>query len=105
MKRGVARFAQYAKLASPPDSPSAALLDDLKGRRERVCPSECTAREVEVGGRCVARACARGETVGRNGACVAKPAAPRQAVANAAPKTHEPAKGHCFSFNGNQYCE
>ncbi len=105
MKRGVARFAQYARLASPPDSPSAALLDDLKGRRDRVCPSECTAREVEVGGRCVARACGRGETVGRNGACVPKPAAPHQAAANAAPKAHEPVKGHCFSFNGNQYCE
>ncbi len=107
MKRGVARFAQYAKLTSPPDSPSAALLDDLKGRRERVCPSECSPREVEVGGRCVARTCGVGEIVGRNGACVARPAAPRQAVANAAPKARAaaPAKGHCFSFNGNQYCE
>lgn len=107
MKRGVAQFAQYAKLTSPPDLPSAALLDDLKGRRERVCPSECSPREVEVGGRCVARTCGVGEIVGRNGACVARPAAPRQAVANAAPKARAaaPAKGHCFSFNGNQYCE
>lgn len=81
MKRGVARFAQYAKLASAPDSPSASLLDDLKARRDRICPSECSPRETEVGGRCVAKTCGRGEFLSRTGACVAKPAAPREAVA------------------------
>lgn len=105
MKRGVARFAQYAKLAAAPDAPSASLLDDLKARRDRVCPSECSLRETEVGGRCVAKTCGRGEILSRTGACVAKPAAPREAVANAAPKAREISKGRCFSFNGNQYCE
>lgn len=105
MRLGVARYARYAKLAAPPEAPDAALLDGLKGQHERVCPPECSAREVVADGRCVAKACARGEILARNGACVARPAAPRVAAAREAVKAPAAAKGHCFSFNGNQYCE
>jgi hypothetical protein len=105
MQRGVVRYARYAKLASPPDAPNAALLDGLKGQRDRLCPSECSAREVEWGGRCVAKTCGPGEFLARNGACVARPpAAPRVANARDAAKATAP-KGRCFNFNGNQYCE
>ena len=105
-RRGLARFAQYAKLTAAPDSPSATLLDDLKGRRDRLCPSECLVGEVETGGRCVAKACGRGEILSRTGLCISRPVAHRETTANLAPKAHEPAsKAHCFSFNGNQYCE
>jgi hypothetical protein len=105
MQRSVVRYARYAKLASPPDAPNAALLDGLKGQRDRVCPSECSAREVEWGGRCVAKTCGPGEFLARNGACVARPpAAPRVAAARDAAKVTAP-KGRCFNFNGNQYCE
>jgi uncharacterized caspase-like protein len=105
MRLDVARYARYAKLAAPPEAPDAALLEGLKGQRERVCPPECSAREVVEDGRCVAKACARGEILARNGACVARPAAPRVAAAREAVKAPVAAKGHCFSFNGNQYCE
>jgi hypothetical protein len=106
MQRGVVKYARYAKLASPPDAPDAALLDGLRGQRDRVCPSECSAREVEAGGRCVAKTCGPGEYLARNGACVARPpAAPRVAVARDAAKVTAAPKGRCFNFNGNQYCE
>ena len=104
MKRGVARFAQYAKLASAGLAVRRAARRS-EGRRDRVCPSECSAREVEVGGRCVAKACGRGEIhrTERPLRRQARRAAPggRQRRAEA----HGSAKGHCFSFNGNQYCE
>jgi uncharacterized caspase-like protein len=110
MQGVVAKYARYAKLAAPPDAPSATLLDDLKNQHERVCPSECSAREVESGGRCIARTCGAGEYLTRAGACAPRPvAAPRVAAAREArPKAAAPSggsKGHCFSFNGNQYCE
>jgi uncharacterized caspase-like protein len=108
MQRTVAKYARYAKLASPPDSPNAAFLEDLKSKPNRVCPSECSAREVELGNRCVAKICAPGEYLAQNGACAPRPAAPPKRVAT----SHEGArpaapasKGHCFSFSGTQYCE
>lgn len=103
-RRGVARFVQYAKLASAPDAPNGPLLDDLKARHDRLCPSECAFGEVEAGGRCVAKTCGRGEVLSRTGVCVARPAARRETAVNAAPKAAAKS-GHCFSFNGNQYCE
>ncbi len=105
MQRGVARYVQYAKLGSSPGEPSAALLDGLKGRRARVCPSECSAREIESNGRCVAKTCGPGEILTRNGACVARPAPPRVAAAREVAKGPVASKSHCFTFGGNQYCE
>ncbi len=109
MQRTVAKYARYAKLASPPDAPSVALLENLEQQRDRVCPSECSAREVESGGRCVAKTCAANEYLTKTGACVPRPpATPHIAAMRATgPKADAPSsgKGHCFNFNGNQYCE
>lgn len=109
MQRGVARYTRYAKLASLPDAPTAELLDGLKGQRERVCPSECSPRETEVGGRCVAKSCGAGERLSKNGQCAPKLApTPRVASSHDAPSARAATatpKGHCFNFNGNQYCE
>jgi uncharacterized caspase-like protein len=106
MKRGLAKYALYAKLDSPPQAPSVALLEDLKGRHDRLCPADCSAREVSIGGRCVAKTCGRGEVLNRLGQCGAKPAAPHELAARSGPAPAKPGGGgHCFVFNGNQYCE
>jgi hypothetical protein len=104
MKRGVAKYALYAKLGSPPATPNLALLEDLKGRRDRLCPADCSAREIEVGGRCVAKTCGHNEMLSRTGLCIPRPVAPHETAA-AAPPHASAGKGHCFVFNGNQYCE
>jgi Caspase domain len=104
MKRSLAKYALYAKLDSPPQAPSITLLEDLKGRHDRLCPPDCSAHEVSIGGRCVAKTCGHGEILNRQGQCVAKPAPPEVAARSAGPA--KPAGGgHCFVFNGNQYCE
>jgi class 3 adenylate cyclase len=53
MTSGVARYTLYARLGSPPKAPTLGMLQDLKGRTDRLCPLECSPREVAVGGRCV----------------------------------------------------
>ena len=107
MQLSVVKYALYAKLAATPAGPDEALLESLKGQRGRICPLECPANETAVDGRCVAKSCAPGEVMGRDGACQKRPiatrvVAPRKAAPAAAPA---PAKGHCFNFNGSQYCE
>ncbi|HXW21071.1 MAG TPA: caspase family protein [Roseiarcus sp.] len=104
MKRSLAKYALYAKLDPPPQTPSTDLLDDMKGRRDRLCPPDCSAHEVSIGGRCVAKACGHGEILNRQGQCVAKPA-PKEVATRAAGPAKPAAGGHCFVFNGNQYCE
>jgi hypothetical protein len=114
------RYANFAKAAPSPDQ---TLLDDMQKRRAALCPPECSPREVAVGGRCVARACPGGAFLSRSGACVQQQAPrhiPRQATeeddsppphsarARSSPRaapSHSGGGGHCFSFNGNQYCE
>jgi uncharacterized caspase-like protein len=130
VRLGLAEYARYAKLSATPSAPDGVLLDSLKTLRERVCPLQCAAGEVAVNGRCVAAGCPRGEALGRDGACYLLPA-PRVTAAReaerpattrstvpreeraAAPRKPKPAPreaarasgGHCFSFNGAQYCE
>jgi hypothetical protein len=130
VRLGLAEYARYAKLSATPSAPDDVLLDSLKNLRERVCPLQCAAGEVAVNGRCVAAGCPRGESLGRDGTCYPLPAprvtaareAERPAVTRstvpreeraAAPRKPKPAPreavrasgGHCFSFNGSQYCE
>jgi uncharacterized caspase-like protein len=107
VRLGVAEFARYAKLAATPTLPDAALLDSLKGMRDRVCPLECSPRETAVNGRCVAKACPRGEVLSRDGHCLARPA-PSHAIAAREvdrPQARAPSRSRCFNFNGTQYCE
>ena len=108
MKLGVAKYARYANLGSPPSTPTNALLEELKRRSAGFCPPQCTAREVIVSGRCVAKNCGPDEILNDAGVCAAKPK-PRVAVNAAPPSVGAPAKrapaAHCLVFNGNQYCE
>jgi uncharacterized caspase-like protein len=110
MRVGVAKYAHYAKLDSPPAAPTVALLEDLRRRGAAFCPPQCSAREILVGSRCVAKTCARDEFLSDSGACVAKPKPrPRVAANRVSPSAIAPARrapaGHCLVFNGNQYCE
>ena len=130
VRLGLAEYARYARLTATPSAPDGVLLDSLKNLRERVCPLQCAIGEVAVNGRCVAAGCPRGEALGRDGNCYPLPA-PRVTAAReaerpatnrstvpreeraAAPRKPKPAPreavrasgGHCFSFNGTQYCE
>ena len=130
VRLGLAEYARYAKLSATPSSPDGFLLDSLKTVRERICPLQCAAGEVVVKGRCVAAGCPRGQILGHDGNCYPLPAprvtaareAERPAVTRStvpreerapAPRKPKPAPreavrasgGHCFSFNGSQYCE
>ena len=135
VRLGLAEYARYAKLSATPSAPDSVLLDSLKSVRERICPLQCAAGEVAVNGRCVAAGCPRGQSLGRDGNCYPLPAprvtaareperpvitrstAPREERAQAprrpkpAPREAEQTRvrpasgGHCFSFNGAQYCE
>ena len=130
VRLGLEEYARYAKLSATPSAPDGVLLDSLKNLRERVCPLQCGAGEVAVNGRCVAAGCPGGEALGRDGVCYRLPAprvtaareAERPAVTRstvpreeraAASRKPKPAPreavrasgGHCFSFNGSQYCE
>jgi len=108
MRLGVAKYAHYAKLESQPTAPTAALLEDLKRRGAGFCPPQCLAREILVGGRCVAKSCAPDQILNGSGVCASKPKA-RVAINRVSPSVGAPAKrtpaGHCLVFNGNQYCE
>ena len=115
MRKALANYARHANLAAPPDAPSAELLESLKQKHDRVCPSECSAREVELNGKCVAKTCGPHEYLNKAGACVEAPRvveAPRPRPPVVRKATPEPAasapsgnRSHCFSFNGSQYCE
>jgi hypothetical protein len=135
VRLGLAEYARYAKLSATPSAPDGALFDSLKSRRDRLCPLECAAGEVAVNGRCVAAGCPPGQALARDGNCYPRPAprvtAAREAASPSAatrpsasreaqptPRKPKPAPreasqtrvrpaagGHCFSFNGAQYCE
>ena len=57
MRLGIAKYARYANLGSPPAAATTALLEELKRRGIGFCPPQCTAREAVVGGHCVAKTC------------------------------------------------
>ena len=120
LRLGVAKYLRYANLSKAVPSPDQQLLDDMKARRAGLCPPECSAGEVLIGGQCVVRTCPAGATLTRAGRCAlkptpiqheasatrsARPAAPDEDVPEPRHHAHAGAAGHCFSFNGNQYCE
>jgi uncharacterized caspase-like protein len=87
-KASVQKFIKYAKLPLPADEPAQSFLDAVRAQPERVCPLECGAREAERNGRCVAKACAAGERLNRDGDCVARPEPKpaRHAIVDMAPR-------------------
>ncbi len=117
VRLGLAEYARYAKLSATPPSPDSALLDNLKSLRDRLCPLECSSGEIVVNGRCVSPRPGPHVTAARALERPPAPSAPRvkrapatrklRAAAREANSTHVRAAsgGHCFSFNGTQYCE
>jgi hypothetical protein len=63
------KFAIYAKLAISGSDPTIELLDAVRRRSDRVCPLECTVRQVEKDGRCITKTCPSGSVLGRGGEC------------------------------------
>jgi hypothetical protein len=52
-KSSIAKFVKYAELSAAPDDPAIDFLNILRGKTGRVCPLECSAREIEKDGECV----------------------------------------------------
>jgi uncharacterized caspase-like protein len=69
MKSSVNKFVKYAKLSTAPREPEIDFLESLRGHAARVCPLECSPREVERNRRCVTKSCPSGSTLGSNGNC------------------------------------
>jgi len=55
-KEALGSFARHAKMSMPTEEPSAAALEALASRKDRVCPLDCDKGEREVNGKCVAEA-------------------------------------------------
>lgn len=68
VKPSLGKFAKFAKL-SPPEQPGSDLLDLIRGRSDRVCPLECSARQTESNGRCITRTCPSNSMLDENGSC------------------------------------
>ncbi|MCJ2025147.1 caspase domain-containing protein [Methylobacterium sp. J-067] len=69
-KKGLATLARYASL-SVPAGPTAAYLEALRARPDRICPLVCSPLETEQGGHCVRRSCGPGEILDMAGDCTA----------------------------------
>ena len=54
-KQALAEFSRHAKVSLPGDAPTAAALEAVQARKERVCPLKCGKGEVEDDGECVAK--------------------------------------------------
>jgi len=112
--RAVREFARLAHL-DVPGAPTSEFLDVLKRQSGRICPLTCSARQVERDGVCVAKSCPRGERLDADGDCVApkpKRVAQERSVRPAAARPPAPARapapaarGRCFNFNGQSFCE
>ena len=114
VRLGLAEYARHSKLSATPSLPDSVLLDNLKTLNDRVCPLECSPGEIVLNGRCTARPASRVTATREVEAPRSTPReervpAPRkrQSAAREAGATHvRPASnGHCFTFNGAQYCE
>lgn len=67
-KPSLGKFAKFARL-SPPEQPGADLLDMIRRRSDRVCPPECSARQTESNGRCIAKTCPSDQVLDDDGSC------------------------------------
>ena len=66
------RYGKYAKLSLSSFEPSGALLEDMKSRKDRICPIQCGARYNLKNGRCVRKTCARNQVLTKRGNCITK---------------------------------
>lgn len=65
----IAKLARHAKLQTAPEQPSIEFLDAIRRSTARVCPLECSLRQVEKDGACIAKVCPRGQLLTNNGRC------------------------------------
>jgi len=63
------RFLRLSRGAVPATSPTIELLDAIREKSGRVCPLECSARQVERDGRCVTKLCPAGFVLNDRGGC------------------------------------
>ncbi|MGH6816418.1 MAG: caspase family protein [Hyphomicrobiaceae bacterium] len=75
-------FARHSKVSPVGEEPSVVALDAVSSQKDRVCPLECGAGEVEVDGRCVTRETRKRPKLKSKAAAVAPPEPPpkRKAV-------------------------
>lgn len=69
-KSSLDKFAKYAKLSAAPADPDRDLLIILRSKTDRVCPLECSTREVARDGQCVPKTCTSGYEPDDDGDCV-----------------------------------
>jgi len=81
VKGAVADVIRNASLAQPPATPSPEFLLFLKGQTDRLCPLNCSPREIARNGQCVAKTCGPGEAMNPKGECIVIPAARPQPLA------------------------
>jgi uncharacterized caspase-like protein len=95
------KFAHHARVAPPGDGLTNDTLDALRRSPARLCPLQCSPREVEKDGRCVAKTCAAGQRLGADGSCT-----PVNAGRSNSNRSATPSPGRkCFVFGGRNYCE
>jgi hypothetical protein len=68
-KSSLKKFVKYAKLSDASADPAIDLLNALRGKTGRICPLECSARETEKNGECVAKTCPSGSRLDSDGDC------------------------------------
>jgi hypothetical protein len=68
-RSSVRKFVKYANLSKGPHEPDADFLQSIRSKSQRVCPIECTARQIERNGHCVAKTCPRGTILDDSGSC------------------------------------
>ena len=91
--------------------PDESLLKTLQKDKGRICPLNCSAREVEKNGECVAKTCESGFRLNNAGECVSAPVAAKKVPAQkrASPTkrttTTKRSGGNCFKFNGQLICD
>jgi uncharacterized caspase-like protein len=73
MKPSVEKFVKYAKIPPQNAEPAIELLNSIREKPVRVCPLECSPRQVEKDGHCVAKTCPSGQQLTSGGDCAAKP--------------------------------
>jgi hypothetical protein len=69
VKPSVEKFVKYASVSGAIIDPSVELLDSIRAKTGRVCPLQCSPREIERNGVCVAKHCAVGSKLTASGAC------------------------------------
>ena len=110
-EQAVSRYAKHGGLKLTSLEPDESLLKTLQKDKGRICPLNCSAREVEKNGECVAKTCESGFRLNNAGECVSAPVAAKKVPAQkrASPTkrttTTKRSGGNCFKFNGQLICD